>query len=139
MSAYTGNCHCGRIGVIFFTALKASDFTPRACSCSFCCQHRAAYLTDSAGRIELHTAGDEVYRFGFGITDFHVCPRCGVLVGAIWNDGAGGSYGVVNMQTLDDVSAFMESPKPMNFVGEDLGDREHRRRTHWTPATLFHR
>jgi hypothetical protein len=136
MNDFVGGCHCGRIMICFSTTRKPQNLTPRACRCDFCSRHGAAYLSDPAGRIGLTIAGDDCYRFGFGITDFHICRRCGVLVVATSRANDGSMRGVVNMRALDDAKAFKTLPEPMNFEGESIDDRENRRRAHWTPITV---
>lgn len=76
----------------------------------------------------------EPYRFGLGITDFHVCGRCGVFVAAIWWDGSK-AYGVVNVPALDERDRFTTAVAA-DFEGETIADREARRRQTWTPARI---
>ena len=41
-----GGCHCGKLKVEFETGIDPADFSPRACDCSFCTKHGAAYISD---------------------------------------------------------------------------------------------
>jgi len=45
-----GGCHCGKVRVELTTSIRPGDFRPRACDCSFCTKHGAAYVSDPAGR-----------------------------------------------------------------------------------------
>ncbi len=90
---YEGGCHCGQLRVSFTTAHAPTDLPLRACQCTFCRRHGGLTTSDPDGEIVLTVA--EVppggwYRFGTGVTDFWVCARCGVYVGAyVEVDGQG--------------------------------------------------
>jgi hypothetical protein len=111
----SGSCHCRRIKVALST-------------------HNAAMISDNQGALHLRTTGspDDLYRFGFGAADFHVCGNCGVFVAATWNDGAL-AYGVVNIYALDAALNFGDD-SPMQFDEEDEQVRNERRRLNWTPT-----
>ncbi len=136
MKSFAGGCHCGALKVIFTTGRAAIDVWPRACDCSFCRRHGAAYLSDRDGQLEIVDSGNNVYQFGFRITDFHICQQCGVLVAATWRDSDGAIFGVANMRALEITDFFKNAPAQINFDLEKQSDREHRRRAHWTPSTL---
>ncbi|MGD9811906.1 MAG: hypothetical protein AB7U35_11320 [Sphingobium sp.] len=135
--SYRGSCHCGRYAVVFSSALGPEAFTPRADQCGFCRKHNQAAISDPAGDVEIMLPADAPppYRFGLGITDFHVCDRCGVFVAASWSDDDA-LYAVVNYRALDDLAAFTQAPVAIDFEGEDLAAREARRRKGWTPARI---
>jgi hypothetical protein len=138
MARYSGGCHCGRIKVEFVTELEPEAFVPRADGCGFCLRHRAMAMSDPRGGIELQLPADppEPYRFGLGITDFHLCDRCGVWVAAIWHNGDR-AYGVVNLPALDQSAKFTHEPVSVDFDGEDVAAREARRLANWTPARII--
>lgn len=110
---------------------------PRADQCGFCVRHRASAISDPDGLLELTLppGTPEPYRFGLGITDFHVCDRCGVFVAAIWWDGKH-AYGVANVPALDERHRFAPAVAA-DFEGETIADREARRRRTWTPARIL--
>lgn len=95
-------------------------------------------ISDPGGQLTIATSGepDDIYRLGFGITDFHVCGRCGVFVAATWRNGGNIMLGVVNIRALDDARQFTTTPAEADFDSEDATARETRRQTNWTPATL---
>ncbi|MCJ2179320.1 hypothetical protein [Novosphingobium album (ex Hu et al. 2023)] len=133
---YSGRCHCGDLRVVLHSDKAAGTFTPRADQCGFCVRHRAVVVSDPVGLVELSAPHDlEPYRFGLGITDFFVCGRCGVFVAAVWHKD-GDTWTVVNLPALDDRNNFTAEPAPMDFEGEDVGERETRRKRNWTPARL---
>jgi hypothetical protein len=105
--------------------------------CGFCQRHRAMAIADPEGMIVLMLPTDPPtpYRFGLGMTDFHVCDRCGVWIAATWQDGAF-IFGVINVPALDDRALFDATPVPVDFDGEDIPAREARRRANWTPALI---
>ncbi|MDB5673742.1 MAG: hypothetical protein JWM65_724 [Sphingomonas bacterium] len=137
MTSYAGGCHCGRITMTFTTALAPESFVPRMDQCGFCQRHRAMAIADPGGSLEVHLPPDppQPYRFGLGITDFHVCDRCGVWVAATWRD-VERLYGVLNVPALDARERFSGAAVCVDFDGEDVAAREARRRLNWTPARI---
>jgi hypothetical protein len=125
MLTLRGGCHCEQVLVEFSTAKALPDLQPRACQCGFCRRHAAAMISDPQGLLTITTTCDEtlIYRFGLGITDFHMCARCGVFVAATWQDNDGAVQGVVNIHALLPEAPF-EKPTPVSFDGEGLTDRE---------------
>ena len=136
---HTGSCHCGRLSVHFETGNEPTVCIPRACQCSFCQKHAAAYLSDPQGKIVIATSSLSIdtYKMGLGITDFHVCHNCGVLLAATWADSDGSVFAVVNVRVLDQAAAFTSEPLKANFDGEEVSERETRRRRAWTPASII--
>ena len=88
-----GGCHCGQLRVAFTTAKAPTELPLRACQCTFCRRHGGLTTSDPEGEVLLTVAEVPAggwYRFGMGLTDFWVCPRCGVYVGAyVEVDGQG--------------------------------------------------
>jgi hypothetical protein len=131
-----GSCHCGRVSVELRTHSSALP-AARACGCSFCTKHGAAWTSDPQGELVLsHRAPDDIrrYRFGLGITDFIICAHCGVPCAAVGlvDDRL---LGVVNINTMDRLSDFAPA-NPASFDGEETDDRLARRRKGWTPARM---
>lgn len=137
MTDHAGSCHCGRITMTFSTGIVPEDFVARADQCGFCQRHCAMAIADPAGSLVVRLPVDAPmpYRFGLGITDFHVCDRCGVWVAATWRDGER-LYGVVNVPALDERARFATAPVAVDFDDEDVAAREARRRANWTPARV---
>jgi hypothetical protein len=137
MTIFEGGCHCGAITVSFTTELANDALVPRADQCGFCRRHHAAVISDPAGQLDIRIVAEagQPYRFGLGITDFHVCKRCGVFVAAT---GVGDDplRGVVNIHALHDRQAFAQPPVAVSFDGEDIAERRARRRIRWTPAKV---
>jgi hypothetical protein len=103
-----GGCHCGRLTLEFSTAKQVSDFHPRACDCSFCRKHGAAYISDSDGALTIilrEADSLHEYRQGSDTARFLLCRECGVLVGVVF-DHESGTYGAVNAGCLDDQSGL---------------------------------
>jgi hypothetical protein len=102
----SGSCHCGRVRVSLETTRAASDYSPRACDCSFCRKHGAAWLSDPQGalRVHAHDSGDlRIYRQGSDTADMLLCAHCGVLVAVVFVH-SDGLFGAVNAGCLDDVA-----------------------------------
>ena len=98
-----GGCHCKRVRVEFTTHREPSATNPRACDCSFCKKHGAAYVSDPAGQLRIVVGDPSVlrsYRQGSETAEFRLCSDCGVLV-AVTFEHAGRLYGAVNAACLD--------------------------------------
>jgi len=129
---HSGQCHCGAIYVAFETG---HPLAPRACQCSFCRKHNARNVTDPDGSAVL-TLGDEVirYRFGSGSTDFLICGRCGVYVGAL-TEIESRLYATLNLNAFYDPRLDLEAA-PVSYDDEDAAAKADRRRDRWTPARI---
>jgi hypothetical protein len=117
---YRGGCGCGAISVEAALCNDASRYRPRACDCSFCTRHGAAYLSDAEGRLVIRAEGHDSlrrYRQGSGNAECLFCGRCGVLAGMVCRiDGR--LRGTLNSRTLDEMAAFGDparvSPKMLS-------------------------
>lgn len=133
-----GGCHCGRVKIEFGTAIRPTDFTPRACDCSFCLKHGASYISDPEGSLSIEAKGLDTiseYRQGSESARFLVCRYCGVLVAVVFDDDTG-SYGAINSRCIGDGVVFgaLQVVSP-----QKLGSEEKRRRWAelWTPRVEF--
>jgi|SRR5579862_2429546 len=103
-----GGCHCGNVAVQVQLSRASRSYAPRACDCTFCRKHGAAYLSDPDGSLVLRVRqmgqlGS--YRQGSNAAEMLVCRTCGVLLGALYRDGDA-TYGVVNSRVLDAAEGF---------------------------------
>ncbi len=129
---YEGQCHCGAIRFEFETG---KPFVPRACRCGFCRKHDARTVADPQG-LALLALGPETlrYRFGSKVTDFLICGRCGVYVGALAEIG-GQAFATLNLNAFDDPRPDLAAT-PVSYDGEDAAAKSDRRRARWTPARI---
>jgi len=99
---FDGGCHCDQLRVEFSTGLDPASFTPRACDCSFCRKHGAAYISDPAGRLSVSFRQGALsrYRQGSNMADFLICSQCGVLVAVAFEHDSR-VYGAVNIGCLN--------------------------------------
>ena len=107
-SVFRGGCHCGQLRVVFSSALDPTSIIPRACDCSFCQKHGAAYVSDPTGQLSVIMQGADAlrrYRQGSNTAEFLLCDRCGVLVAVVFEHNAR-IYGAVNARSLDGVTGF---------------------------------
>lgn len=103
-----GGCHCGGVHIEFTTHAAPAGTTPRACDCSFCRKHGAAYVSDPAGRLRITATTPGVlhaYHQGSNTARFQLCGRCGVLVAVLFEHD-GQTYGAVNAGCLDEPALF---------------------------------
>lgn len=123
MTTLRGSCHCGRLRVEFSTGQDAADIVPRACDCSFCRKHGAAYVSDPSGRMSItenEPGAMREYRQGSNAAQFLLCAHCGVLVAVVFEYEAR-LYGVANAGCLDG-HAGLANPVPAS--PEALGPEE---------------
>ena len=122
-----GGCHCGQLRVAFSTMLDPADMKPRACDCSFCQKHGAAYVSDPAGTLAISMASPDAmrrYRQGSNTAEFLFCGGCGILVAVIFEHDAR-IHGAVNARCLDATIRLGEfvSASPQQLSAEDKVDR----------------
>ena len=134
---YTGSCHCGAIGYRLHTAIPPSEWSVRACQCTFCRNHDALSTSDPAGRIEFQYRNTEKlqrYRFGLKTADFLLCRNCGVYIGAFIETPTG-EFAIINTHSLKPQPDDMAAVQPISYDGEKTGGRIKRREERWTPAS----
>jgi len=139
MRTWHGGCHCGALGFEFRTALHPSDWSVRACQCTYCRAHGGVYTSDPAGELQFtHRDPEQVsrYRFGHKTADFIFCGRCGGYLGAM-TDIAGRTLMVINIHSLDPQPGGMPAAQPMSYEGESSNSRDSRRTVRWTPVKNF--
>ena len=97
-----GSCHCGKLRLEFSSNQSPENFTPRACDCSFCRKHGAAYISDPVGRLSITAKRTALrrYRQGSNNAEFLLCGECGVLVAVVFAQTAR-LYGAINVGCLD--------------------------------------
>jgi hypothetical protein len=107
-----GSCHCGRLRIEFSTDQDPADFAPRACDCSFCRKHGAAYVSDPAGRLSVSAREGVLRKYlqGSNTAEFLLCGQCGVLVAVTFGHDDR-VYGAVNVGCLDGKTGF-RAPVP---------------------------
>jgi len=138
MSDHTASCHCGNLRAKVNLSALPADVQVRACQCSFCRKHGALTIGDAKSFVRFEAEQPQTverYRFGSKTSDFLVCRRCGVYVGAVCKTPAG-LKGIVNLNTVDDRAVFTGTPEAMNYDGEDLGSRVDRRAARWMNASV---
>jgi hypothetical protein len=103
MHTLSGGCHCGNILLELELSQDPSAYRPRACDCTFCSKHGAAYISDAQGSLRIQIGAERdsrMYRQGSGIAECLLCANCGVLVGALYRcDGQ--TYAAVNAKVID--------------------------------------
>jgi hypothetical protein len=137
MTTYAGFCHCEAIGFVYRTEQDPSGWSVRACGCSFCRAHHALSTSDPAGCIEFIARNSDLlnrYRFGHGITDFLICRRCGVYIGALMETSQG-RFGIININALRPIPSALPAPTKMEYGSESKEHRVARREQRWSPIT----
>ncbi|NMG00691.1 aldehyde-activating protein [Aromatoleum toluolicum] len=121
--ALRGGCHCGAIRVELELPREPAAYTPRACDCSFCRKHGAAYFSDPAGRLHLEVRDQTAlgrYRQGNALAEFLFCKCCGVLVAVIYAEDAR-RYATVNSRVIDGDPGFPDATtvSPQTLAPDD--------------------
>ena len=110
MHNLNGGCHCGNLTLELSTRWTPDQVHPRACDCSFCRKHAAAYISDPQGQLTIRIKDSALlqrYRQGAELAEFVLCKLCGVLV-AVCYEEAGRVYAAVNKQAINENEAFAE-------------------------------
>jgi hypothetical protein len=126
-----GGCHCGKLRIELTTSIEAAELRPRACDCSFCTKHGAAYVSDPDGKLRI-VGSDSMadYRQGSGTARMILCRACGVLVAAVLEEN-GRRYGTVNSKCLDGVT--FGAPQAVSPQTLGVADKKARWTRLWTP------
>lgn len=123
--ALQGGCHCGAIALDIELSRPPADYAPRACDCSFCRKHGAAWLSDAAGTLRLRLRGDVLrYRQGSGQAEFVACAHCAVLLLAS-SDIDGRTCAAINVRAIDGEPGFApeQAASPQRLSAEDKRER----------------
>jgi hypothetical protein len=130
-----GACHCGRLRLRFDTALEPGGIHPRACDCSFCTKHGAAYISDPHGRLHLEVAEATAlhhYTQGAELAKFVLCQHCGVLMGVVFEHGEQ-VLGAVNASCLAERASLgaAQTASPQTL---SAAEKQQRWAALWTPT-----
>ena len=133
MTVHAGACHCGSVRFAFDSD---APLAVRECQCSFCRKHGSRNVSDPSGSIEIVSKLRLTrYRFGLGVTDFLICPKCGSYVAAATGEGDE-CLSTLNLNCFDDPHLELQA-EPVVYGAEDAGDRLERRRQRWTPTRII--
>jgi hypothetical protein len=137
MPTLTGSCHCHRLQLALHGPLDPATTAPRACDCSFCQAHAAAWVSDPDGELVVTAPDADVlgrYRQGSESAEFLFCRHCGVLLGVVFATDDG-MRGAVNVRCLADAAEFAlpQTVSPQQLPAEE---RRARWRNLWTPVRI---
>lgn len=133
-----GSCHCRNIDYTLSWPAEVKEVPVRACDCTFCRKHGGAWTSHPNARLDVRITGDgsDVYRFGTGTADFHVCKTCGIVPLASCEIDAV-RYAVVNVNTFEHRDSLSISRSATSFDGEGTADRLARRQRNWIPGVTY--
>ena len=121
--SYKGGCHCGALRWRFDSTKSLETLSPRACDCDFCTRHRAAWVSDALGHLQLHARSDllQRYRQGSNQAEFLLCRECGVLVAVIARREDGRLIGAANRNAFDARDGLVgETPVSPRLLAADV-------------------
>jgi len=133
----TGSCHCQRLQLALHGSLDPTATPPRACDCSFCQAHAAAWVSDPDGELVVTAHDAEAlgrYRQGSESAEFLFCRHCGVLLAVVFATEAG-MRGTVNARCLARGDEFA-SPQVVSPQQLPPEERRERWRRLWTPVRI---
>ncbi len=133
-----GGCHCGFFRYRLSGTVPIHEWTARYCGCGFCTKHGALYASHPGAVLELMPRDRGLagkYRFATASADFCFCRNCGVLTHLVCEID-GNTYGLVNVNTLDERIAGFASAPVMSYEGEDRSARMGRRKENWIPEVI---
>ena len=134
-----GKCHCGNIAFELEWEGNPPEIPARACGCTFCIKHGGVWTSAPTSTLTIavrDTALVSSYAFGTRTAAFHVCAVCGV-VPLVTSEIAGHLYGVVNVNTFENVDESLLRRSPANVEGEDVETRLARRSQNWISDVRF--
>lgn len=134
----SGACHCGNLSISIQLSGPAQDIELRACQCSFCQRHGAKTFADPRGKaiISIGLHGVIRYQFGLHVSDYLICPVCGVYVVAMMPEHEHGLLATINAVGLS-ISCLQEQPAmPVDYGHETSAVRIKRRRSNWMPIEI---
>ncbi|MDE1894702.1 MAG: hypothetical protein KGM46_07850 [Pseudomonadota bacterium] len=134
-----GRCHCGNIAFEFRWEPDPEGIPARACTCSFCTKHGAAWTATPGGVLKIGVAepADVAHHaFATRTAEFHVCTRCGV-VPMVTSRIDGRLYAVVNVNTFEGLDSSLLRPSPVSLDDESEGERLARRKRSWIADVEF--
>jgi len=122
-----GNCHCGNLRLEFETRLRIAATSPRACDCSFCQAHAAAWVSDPDGALVVTASDADAlgrYRQGSESAEFLFCRHCGVLLAVVFATDEG-MRGAANARCLAEASEFAptQTVSPQQLPPEERRER----------------
>ena len=137
MPTLTGSCHCQRLQLALRGSIDATATSPRACDCSFCQAHAAAWVSDPDGELVVTASGADAlgrYRQGSESAEFLFCRHCGVLLAVVFASDEG-MRGAVNVRCLAEAGEFAPAQvvSPQQLPPEV---RRERWRRLWTPVRV---
>ncbi|NND66146.1 MAG: hypothetical protein HKN19_01045 [Halioglobus sp.] len=125
-----GRCPCGNLSIHWQTV----DYSvvPRACQCSYCREHGAAWVSKPGTRVRLGVRDQLGYRVvqqGSETAQFYECDHCGaVLVATV--EAEGDTYGALNARHLRNPQGFA-APVEVDYSGQDAAEKVARWRSNW--------
>ena len=131
--AIPGSCHCGNLDYTLHWPAGESRIASRACVCTFCRKHGAAWTSNADARLEARIADPDRtsrYRFGTATAEFMICAQCGVAP-LVLSEIDGRTYAVINVNTFDDSHGFEVEESATDFDAEDETARLARRKRNW--------
>jgi hypothetical protein len=134
---YLGTCHCGELRIEYRTDLVPARWPLRECQCRFCRKHAMISTSDPDGEVVLAVLDPTAlkrYRFATGVTDFLICARCSVFVGAtVENDG----WIVLNARVMECAAELVLRPaEPKIYENDSKDERLSRRRQMWSRCRI---
>ena len=131
-----GNCRCRNIEVSW--QIRDYSLVPRACQCTYCLQHAAAWVSKSGSNFAVTIHNTERYSTveqGSHTALFHQCANCDQVV-FVTTCIDGELYGALNANCMHNKSGF---PKPLatDFSAQSAVEKLTRWQQHWCRPVII--
>lgn len=129
----SGHCQCGNISFTLEWLPDQLEIPARACACSFCTAHAAAWTACPSGQLKVKIKDSVLvsrHSFATGTAQFHVFGCCGD-VPVVTSRIDGQVFAVINANTLQGSATTLLKREPANLDGESVEARIERRRRRW--------
>lgn len=125
-----GSCQCRNIEIRW----QITDYSlvPRACSCAYCAEKSAAYVSKSGSRFTViihNSALHKTVQNGSNQAHFHECANCGDVV-FVTAEIQGETFGALNARCLDNRHGF-PAAVPTDTSSRSPREKLDRWRQHW--------
>ena len=131
-----GSCACNNIQFIWHC--DNSRLTPRACQCSYCLAHNAAYVTQAGSPVAIHINNQlfhATHQHGSHSAVFHECTKCQQVV-FVSADIEGEIYAALNSQCLHQQNQLL-APVKRNFSQQSAKQKKQRWQQNWCKPTTI--
>lgn len=134
-----GKCDCKNIEFDLSVSFPIEGFSPRACDCNFCLQHKISYISDAQGKADVQIHNPSLIRLvkqGHELAHFLTCQGCQSVICALYTEEKK-TYAAFNTDLILNKDQFAQplSVSPKKLTAEE---KVNRWKQLWFPDVQFH-